>query len=119
TTKILVNSSAAHKVEEENLRGFLEYMNGRETENDFLKSLKEQIETFKHNNRMREEYMYRMTVEDEIRHDALQQGMQQGEKKRNTDIVLRMFSKGFDMETISECTELTLEEIKKITDRLQ
>ncbi len=123
TTKILVNSSASNKVEDKDLRAFLEYMNGRETENDFVKSLKQQIETFKHNNRMREEYMYRMTVEDEIRHDALQegmqQGMQQGREERNADIVLNMLSKGVEAQIISEYTKLSLSEIEKIRNKIQ
>ncbi len=117
TTKILVNSSAAHRVKDKNLRAFLEYMNGRETENDFVKSLKHQIETFKHNNKMREEYMYRMTVEDEIRHDALQEGMQQGIYKEKENIVLKMVSRGLDVKTISEYTDLDISEVKKIKDK--
>ncbi len=114
-------------------------MNGRETENDFVKSLKQQIETFKHNNKMREEYMYRMTVEDEIRHDALQQGrlegmqlgmqkgmhqgrlegMEQGIYKEKENIVLNMLSKGVEAQTISEYTKISLSEIEKIRDKFQ
>ncbi len=102
------------------LSAFLEYMNGRELENDFIKSLKQQIEIFKHNNKMREEYMYRMTVEDEIRHDAMKLGMekgiQQGIYKGQENIIVNMFSEGLDIQTISKYTKLDTKEIKKIKE---
>ncbi len=114
TTKILINSSASKKVKNKDLKAFLEYMNGRESENDFVNSLKQQIETFKHNNKIREEYMLRMTVEDEIRHDARQKGKLEGKLERNTDIALKMVSDGLDIKTISKYTDLPVSEIKKI-----
>ncbi len=64
--------------------------------------------------------MYRMTVEDEIRHDAMQlgmqKGMQKGMHKKQENIVLNMFSKGLDMQTISEYTDLDIAEVQKIRD---
>ncbi len=53
------------------------------------------------------------------RQEGRLEGMEQGKEERNADIVLKMFSKGLDLETISEYTELTVEEIKKIKERLQ
>ncbi len=54
------------------------------------------------------------------RQEGMQQGklegMQEGENKRNSAIVLNMVSKGFDMQTISECTDLDISEVQKIRD---
>ncbi len=113
-TNIFVNSSAAHKVNERNLSAFLEYMNGRELENEFVKSLKQQIETFKHNNKMREEYMYRMTVEDEIRHDALEEGIQQGMQKGKLETARSFKSIGVEIDKIATATGLSKEEIESL-----
>ncbi len=69
TTKIMVNSLTAEKAEDGNLKAFLEYMNGKASKNEFVQSLENTITTYKHNEKIREEYMYRMTVEDEIRYE--------------------------------------------------
>ncbi len=53
---------------------------------------------------------------EEEREIALQEGMQQGENKRNVDIVLKMVSRGLDVKTISEYTDLDISEVKKIKD---
>ncbi len=45
---------------------------------------------------------------------GVKQGMQQGKKENSTHIVLKMVSKGLDIQTISDYTDLSSEEIKKI-----
>ncbi len=45
--------------------------------------------------------------------------MQQGREERNADIVLNMFSQGFDVQTISKCTKLDISEIEKIKNKVQ
>ncbi len=106
TTKILLNSSASEKVENNDLKAFFEYMNGKESNNEFIKSLKIQINTFKHNNKLREEYMYRMTVEDEIRYET--------EYQTNIKNAKNMKQKNCDNEFIAEITGLSIEEIEKL-----
>ncbi len=49
---------------------------------------------------------------------GMQQGMQQGKKENSTHIVLKMVSKGLDIQTISDYTDLSSEEIKKIIHHL-
>lgn len=45
---------------------------------------------------------------------GMQQGMQQGEYKKATETAKNMLAKGFDIEVVSEITELSIDEIKKI-----
>ncbi len=126
STKIIVNSSAAQKVKDINLKAFLEFMNGKESDNDFVKSLKNCIDTIKHNNRMREEYMYRMTIEDEVRYEARKQGIAQGMQEGRAEGIsqgayqnkcqtaVKMKESSFDTKTISEITGLSPAEIEKL-----
>ncbi len=48
--------------------------------------------------------------------EGIQQGMQQGIHKNQKNIVLNMVSKGFDMQTISESTDLDIWEVQKIKE---
>ncbi len=83
TTKIMVNSLAAEKAENSNLKAFLEYMNGKASKNEFIQSLENTITTYKHNEKIREEYMYRMTVEDEIRYETRKETLAEAEIEIN------------------------------------
>ncbi len=109
-SKIIVNSSAAEKAKNKNLRAFLEYMNGQEPQNEFVERLKIQISTFKHNNKIREEYMYRMTIEDEIRYEAKKEGINEG--KTETARILKQL--GDTAQKISQATGLSIEEIENL-----
>ncbi len=44
------------------------------------------------------------------------EGMQEGMHKKQENIVLNMVSKGFDMQTIAECTDLDIAEVQKIKE---
>ncbi len=116
-SKIIVNSSASEKVKDKNLKAFLEYMNGQEPKNEFVESLKNQIDTFKHNNKMREDYMYRMTVEDEIRFEAAKEATQKAEAKATAEAQATLKSlrdMGVNIEKLAEATGLSVEEIKAL-----
>ncbi len=72
------------------------------------------------------EYDYEMDIavqrEEAMMHGIKQgklEGIQQGIHKNQTNIVLNMVSKGFDMQTISKCTDLDIAEVQKIRDNSQ
>ncbi len=50
---------------------------------------------------------------------GVKQGMQQGKKENSTHIVLKMVSKGVDIQTISEYTDLDISEIERIKNKVQ
>ena len=45
---------------------------------------------------------------------GIQQGMQKGEYRKAVETAKRMYKKGFDIELISEVTELSIDELKKV-----
>ncbi len=47
---------------------------------------------------------------------GVKQGMQQGIYKEKENIVLKMVSRGLDIQTISEYTDLDISEVKKIKE---
>lgn len=49
---------------------------------------------------------------------GIKQGIEQGEKKKQQEIALKMLQKKIDLETIAEFTELTLDEINKLKEQL-
>ncbi len=81
--------------------------------NEFVESLKNQIDTFKHNNKMREEYMYRMTVEDEIRYEATKEATKKAEAKAEAT-VKALKNMGVSIEKLAKATGLSIEEIESI-----
>lgn len=49
---------------------------------------------------------------------GIKQGIEQGEKKKQQEIALKMLQKKIDLETVAEFTELTLDEINKLKEQL-
>ncbi len=137
-TKIIVNSTASEKASDPNLNAFLAYVNGKHSTNSFVNRLQERITKFKYNNKMREEYMYRMSVEDELQYEARQEGIALGivqgreegislgisrgreegielgilKTKRETAKSFKML--GVSIEQIAQATGLSIEEIEQL-----
>ena len=51
------------------------------------------------------------------RETGREEGREEGAKKKSFDIAKRMLEKGIDIETISELTGLTTEEVSMLKDR--
>ncbi|MGI5174686.1 Rpn family recombination-promoting nuclease/putative transposase, partial [Treponema sp. OMZ 840] len=66
TTKIIVNSTASEKAEE-NLKAFLSYMNGQPPETAFTKQLEKRVNETKENEEKRREYMLLKSFEMDAR----------------------------------------------------
>ena len=49
--------------------------------------------------------------------EGLKEGREEGAKQKSCDIAKRMLEKGIDIETISELTGLTAEEVSMLKDR--
>ena len=75
-TKIIINSQAAVH---EKLKVFLEYMNGKVSDNDeFIQKLERRIKDVKANESLRREYMLVNTIERDARNDGWKAGIVQG-----------------------------------------
>ena len=53
----------------------------------------------------------------EGKEEGIKEGLKEGAKKKSFDIAKRMLEKGINIETISELTGLTAEEVSMLKDR--
>ena len=64
---------------------------------------------------LREKYiMDQKAIEDAGFDKGLKQGLEQGKKKSSIEIAKRMKKKGIDIDTISQITALTVDEVKNL-----
>ena len=77
-TKVIINSTAAQKAVDPELKAFLQYMNGTVSDSPFIGKLDRLIKELKANEEKRREYMLLQAFEMDARRDGMQQGMQQG-----------------------------------------
>ena len=77
-TKIIINSKAAEHEKNEKLKVFLEYMNGKVSDDDFIQRLEQRIKEVKANEELRREYMLVNTIERDARNDGWKAGIAQG-----------------------------------------
>ena len=78
-TKIIINSKAAAQEKNKKLKVFLEYMNGKVSDDDeFIQRLEQRIKEVKANEELRREYMLVNTIERDARNDGWKAGIAQG-----------------------------------------
>ena len=56
---------------------------------------------------------------EEGRKEGKEEGREEGAKQKSFDIAQRMLEKGIDIETISELTGLTAEEVSRLKEELR
>ena len=126
TTKVILNSKAAGKEKNPELKAFLEYMNGKKSEDKFIKELAQRIAEIKHNDKRRHDYMIMTAFEADAkrmgrlegRSEGLEQGIAQGfangayQAKLETARILKRF--GDSVQKIMQATGLSKEEVEAI-----
>jgi len=121
TTKIIVNSMASEKAEE-NLKGFLSYMNGQRPVTAFTKKIEEKVNATKEDEKKRREYMLLQSFEMDARRAGIQEGIQvgiaqgfaDGSYQKALEMAAAFKRYGFDIDKIAEGTGLSREEIEKL-----
>ena len=129
-TKIIINSKAAEYEKNEKLKVFLEYMNGKVSEDEFIQRLERRIKEVKANEELRREYMLVNTIERDARNDGWKAGLVQGkslglaegeargrsegsrQKALETAKILKQF--GDSTQKIVQATGLTQAEVEAI-----
>lgn len=81
TKKIFFNAKDYRNAEEEDVREFLRYVNGGESDNAFVKKIESRIEQIKADKEWRREYMTLLMREAEIREESWKKGMEEGMEK--------------------------------------
>ena len=125
TTKIIVNSTASERAEE-NLKAFLSYMNGQCPNTAFTKKLEEKVNQTKEDEEKRREYMLLKSFEMDARRAGIQEGIQagiaqgrsegiaQGSYQAKLETAKNLIDIGLSTENISKATGLSREEIAKL-----
>ncbi|MGP1432336.1 MAG: Rpn family recombination-promoting nuclease/putative transposase [Treponema sp.] len=120
--KVIINSAAAHKETDPELKAFLEYMNGIMSDRPFIQKIDRFIRQLKENEGRRKEYMMLNLVEMDARNDGIQQGLQQGKSlglaegsrqaKLETAKLLKQL--GDSIQKIVQATGLTVPEVEAL-----
>ena len=125
-TKIIINSKAAEQEKNEKLKVFLEYMNGKVSDDDFIQRLEQRIKEVKANEELRREYMLVNTIERDARNDGWKAGIAQGiaegkllglaegSHQKALETARNLCSMGLSMEKIAQATGLAVQEVEKI-----
>ena len=123
TTKVILNSKAADKEKNPELKAFLEYMNGITSDSPFIRKVDRYIKELKENEERRKEYMLIQSFEMDARRDGIQQGIRQGieqgfsdgsyQAKLETARILKQL--GDSVKKIMQATGLSQEEVESIS----
>ena len=92
--KIIINSSAAAKEENEDLRVFMDYMNGEKAEHPFIEEVEAEVTAVKENDVYRAEFFSwnakAMDLKRAGRKEGFQRGIQQGVQQKALDDISKM-----------------------------
>ena len=126
TTKVILNSKAADKEKNPELKAFLEYMNGKKSEDTFVKELEQRIGEIKYNDQRRHDYMIMTAFEADAKRmgrlEGRQEGIAQGEARGFADgsyqtkleTAKRMRSHDYQVSEICAMTGLSKEEVENL-----
>ena len=112
TTKIILNSKGTMDDVSPEMKKLLDFIDGKEPEDDFTRELDEAVQSVRKNEKWRLDYMTLQMNYQEI----YEQGIEQGNKQS----VLRMIEAGkLSPEEIALYSDLTLEQVLELEKELQ
>lgn len=100
TKKIFFNAKDYKNAEEEDIREFLKYVNGEESDNPFVRKIESKVEQIKSNKEWRQEYMTLLMREAEIREESREEGRLEGREEGIKGMVLVLKELGVPTQTI-------------------
>ena len=125
-TKIIINSKAAEKEANPALKTFLQYMNGKVSDDNFIQKIEQRIKEVKESEELRREYMLINSFERDARHEGWKDGIQegiaqgrsegiaQGSYQTKLETAKKLIDIGLSVENIAKATGLGCEEIEKL-----
>ena len=121
-TKVILNSAAAAKETDPELKALLEYMNGIKGESGFIGELESKIREVKENDERRREYMIMTAFEADARRVGIAQGFSRGEAQgfsagshqKALEDARNLKRLGVSVSIITEATGLSKEEVEKL-----
>ena len=121
-TKVIINSAAADKEPDPELKAFLKYMNGIMSDRPLIRRIDRYIKELKENEERRKEYMLMQAFEMDARKDGIQQGIQQGKsiglaegsRQAKLETARLMKAEALASDLIMKITGLSKEEVEAI-----
>ena len=117
-TKVIINSTAADKTHDSELKAFLEYMNGITSDSPFIRKIDRYIKELKENEERRKEYMLIQAFEMDARKDGIQQGrsigLAEGSRQAKLETARMMKVEALASDLIMKITGLSKEEVEAI-----
>ena len=122
TTKVILNSKASGKEKNPELKAFLEYINGKKSENEFVTELEQRIAEIKDNDQRRHDYMIMTAFEADAkrmgrlegRSEGLGQGIADGSRQKALEDAGNLKRLGVSIDIITQATGLTKAEIENL-----
>ena len=119
--KIFLNADSQLDDVSRELAAFLDYVAGRETEDTYVKKLKDAVDRAKKNREWRHEYMTLLMRDQENIEKGIEQGIEKGTLQERRKIIVKMIGQGFNDGQIMSVCETNEEEIslcRKIMHRM-
>ena len=117
-TKIIINSKAAAQEKNAKLKVFLEYMNGKVSDDEFIQRLERRIQEVKANEQLRREYMLVNTIERDARNDGwktgLAKGLAEGSRQKALETAKTMLTMGYPLADICKIAGLSSAEVEAL-----
>jgi predicted transposase/invertase (TIGR01784 family) len=111
TTKIILNTKGTLDDVTTEMKNLLDFIDGQEPKDDFTRKLDEEVTNVRGNKKWRLDYMTLQMKFDEK--------FEEGRQEENRQIIQNMLKKNFSAETISECTNQSLDYIRQIQEELK
>ncbi len=116
TTKIILNTKGTMDDVTPEMKKLLDFIDGKEPEDDFTRELDEAVQSVRRNEKWRLDYM---TLQMHYQ-EKYEQGIEQGIEKQKTDSAMRMIEAGkLPLEEIAMYSGLTMEQVRELEKELQ
>lgn len=116
TTKIILNTKGTIDDVTPEMKKLLDFIDGKEPEDDFTRELEEAVQSVRKNEKWRLDYMtLQMNYQEKY-----EQGYDEGDRKRAISVAMRMIEANkLSPEEIALYSELTLEQVRELEKELQ
>ena len=130
-TKIFLNSKGTADDVDDDLKAFLQYVNGIVTEDPLVQEIHQEVHEIKQNEKWRDEYMFMADKIRFIQQEAIEEGMatgmqkglatgmQKGRADSQKEIIANMLRQRLDCAQISKLTGLSEKDVQAMAQELK
>lgn len=116
--KVFFNAKECDKLKSDEEKSFFKFLQGKQAESDFTKSLEEKIFRAKQNEDWRRQYMTWQQTIDEEKEIAFEEGLQQGAQAKAIENARNLLRLGVTTETVAQGCSLPLSQVLALQEEL-